>query len=323
MSSRTTATQDLTKEPTCTDPPTELKFFLFSDPAEAKSRDNKRLVRSHVARTSHAKTRHARAGQREVAPRSSQEPVLEEDSHKDRDGMGFSSFRESLPHPTPSTSMASSSVAYDSPIDFTSQPMALLDPGRQHQFLPFLQQLSQWEQFLFNHYVTVLIPSRHDPCDHPYHPIDISYYRHGMIVHWVRLCLTDVGLLQGIFLASCRNLAKIHRNSANPAEADMYEQRALQYRGECLRSMHESMSRDGKAVTDYTVGKALFLAFNEAIQQKYMAGNLNETRSHMAACEDLVELKGGHYTLGLDGFLSQLIIWFKQELSGMEETVPS
>lgn len=38
----------------------------------------------------------------------------------------------------------------------------------------------------------------------------------------------------------------------------------------------------------------------------------------MAACEDLVDLKGGHCTLGLNGFLSQLIIWFKQELSGME-----
>jgi hypothetical protein len=49
-----------------------------------------------------------------------------------------------------------------------------------------------------------------------------------------------------------------------------------------------------------------------------MAGNLDESRSHMAACEDLVELKGGYYTLGLNGFLSQLIIWFRQELSGMD-----
>lgn len=38
----------------------ELKFFLYSDPAEAKTPDNKRLVRVHVARNSHAKTRNTR-----------------------------------------------------------------------------------------------------------------------------------------------------------------------------------------------------------------------------------------------------------------------
>lgn len=44
--------------PTNTNP--ELKFFLYSDPAEAKTPDNKKLVRVHVARNSHAKTRNAR-----------------------------------------------------------------------------------------------------------------------------------------------------------------------------------------------------------------------------------------------------------------------
>lgn len=34
----------------------------------------------------------------------------------------------------------------------------------------------------------------------------------------------------------------------------------------------------------------------------------------MAACEDLVEMKGGHHTLGMNGFMSQLIFWFKREL---------
>lgn len=38
----------------------ELQFFLYSDPAEAKRPDNKKLVRVHVARISHAKTRKAR-----------------------------------------------------------------------------------------------------------------------------------------------------------------------------------------------------------------------------------------------------------------------
>jgi hypothetical protein len=44
--------------PTNTSP--ELKFFMYLDPDEAKKPDNKRLVRVHVARNSHAKTRNAR-----------------------------------------------------------------------------------------------------------------------------------------------------------------------------------------------------------------------------------------------------------------------
>lgn len=34
----------------------------------------------------------------------------------------------------------------------------------------------------------------------------------------------------------------------------------------------------------------------------------------MAACEYMIDLKGGHQTLGLDGFLSQLVTWSKEEL---------
>lgn len=39
----------------------ELTFFAYSDPAEAKNADNKRRVRSHVARVSHAKSQHSRS----------------------------------------------------------------------------------------------------------------------------------------------------------------------------------------------------------------------------------------------------------------------
>lgn len=35
----------------------------------------------------------------------------------------------------------------------------------------------------------------------------------------------------------------------------------------------------------------------------------------MDACDYMVGLKGGHRFLGLGGFLSQLIVWFKEELS--------
>lgn len=34
----------------------------------------------------------------------------------------------------------------------------------------------------------------------------------------------------------------------------------------------------------------------------------------MDACDYMIELKGGAETLGLDGFLWQLITWFREEL---------
>lgn len=34
----------------------------------------------------------------------------------------------------------------------------------------------------------------------------------------------------------------------------------------------------------------------------------------MDACDQMIEMKGGHETLGLNGYLSQLIMTFRQEL---------
>lgn len=48
-----------------------------------------------------------------------------------------------------------------------------------------------------------------------------------------------------------------------------------------------------------------------------MAGEIDQAKRHMAACEHMIELKGGYEKLGLNGFLSQLIVWFKAELSSM------
>lgn len=83
MSSRQHKTPSKDKAPALPDPqqghisspPPELKFFMFSDPAEARSASNKKLVRSHVARTSHAKSRRAQSDN--VAASSSSQGGLE------------------------------------------------------------------------------------------------------------------------------------------------------------------------------------------------------------------------------------------------------
>lgn len=35
---------------------------------------------------------------------------------------------------------------------------------------------------------------------------------------------------------------------------------------------------------------------------------------HMAACNHMIEMKGGVETLGLDGFLHQLVSWCREEI---------
>lgn len=50
------------------------------------------------------------------------------------------------------------------------------------------------------------------------------------------------------------------------------------------------------------------------IGAQYLAGNLTESMRHMTACEYMVGMKGGFETLGLDGFLAELITWFREEL---------
>lgn len=153
MSSSSTTSQDDAKRPT--NPPTELKFFLFSDPSAAKSRDNKRLVRSHVARTSHAKSRHAREIEREMTLGKPQESEPGDELLAAGEELVPSSVGQALPSPT-STSMPSSWIAsQNSPVDFPTHPLALVDPGIRDQIQASVQQLSPWEQFLFDHCTSI------------------------------------------------------------------------------------------------------------------------------------------------------------------------
>lgn len=47
---------------------------------------------------------------------------------------------------------------------------------------------------------------------------------------------------------------------------------------------------------------------------QYLAGNLTDSMRHMNACEYMIGIKGAFETLGLDGFLAELITWFREEL---------
>ena len=47
---------------------------------------------------------------------------------------------------------------------------------------------------------------------------------------------------------------------------------------------------------------------------KYLAGNITDAVRHLEACNYMIEVKGGLETLGLDGFLAQLVNWCREEI---------
>ncbi|KAL2284729.1 hypothetical protein FJTKL_08809 [Diaporthe vaccinii] len=282
----------------------ELKFFLYSDPAEAKTPDNKRLVRVHVARNSHAKTRNARTRTPNRHQAHGEEDYLQAHSNE---------LDAQVVSRTPSPSIPSGSQSSPYPPEVSELDLSLPSPSFQ---LPsggpaqgLLQGLSPDERFLLDHYVRVQIPQWRNKYEYPHHHMDLARFRHGMLTQWVGFCLTDPGLLQGILLASSQYFVNLHYSSGNKEEGNRFQQRALYHRGQLLRSMSDSMSQDTRDLTDNIVAKGIFLAFNE-----YLAGNLTDSMRHMTACEYMIEMKGGFETLGLDGFLAELITWFREEL---------
>lgn len=75
-----------------------------------------------------------------------------------------------------------------------------------------------------------------------------------MGTHWVQLAATDAGMLCAIFLSASRSLSALQ-----PPDS-VFAQSALRYKGDCIRSVNESISHEGRALSDATIAKTLALA---------------------------------------------------------------
>lgn len=154
-------------------PPTELKFFMISDPAEARTPGNKKLVRSHVARTSHAKSRHARGRREDKTARCSPgpglrrattplrgQPLVVVDSMEcfQHDGEGqlvTDAIGTTLGSSVLSSSLVPSPYSSTSLLE-TPQRSLLGVPGQQ---CLTAEPLGQWEQYLLD-YCKFVLPKR-------------------------------------------------------------------------------------------------------------------------------------------------------------------
>ncbi len=79
-----------------------------------------------------------------------------------------------------------------------------------------------------------------------------------MKTEWVRLTLTNIGSLDGVFLAACRHLLQ------NQQQQQYYTQLAVQYKLHCVQALREAISFESSSlISDSTVAINVLLAFDD------------------------------------------------------------
>ncbi|KAK9413886.1 hypothetical protein SUNI508_11582 [Seiridium unicorne] len=112
---------------------------------------------------------------------------------------------------------------------------------------------------------------------------------------WLPFALADIGLLTTLFLSSCRSLEIM-------SEFQDYTSMYAAYKHQCIRSTNESLSFEKTRVSDTTIAMVMVL-----VSESYSLGNIEEWKVHLRACTDMITIRGGIDTLGLDGFLKEII----------------
>lgn len=86
---------------------------------------------------------------------------------------------------------------------------------------------------------------------------DSVNYLEKMTKEWVRLALSDLGFLHGVFLFACRHLVNNHH------QQEFYDQLAIQYKIACVRAVNAAISVERVSFSHRTVAKVLVLAWDE------------------------------------------------------------
>lgn len=74
-----------------------------------------------------------------------------------------------------------------------------------------------------------------------------------MAAQWSHLAAVDPGMLAGLLMASCRDLASMRH-------VEIYAAQILKYRAQCMRLLQEAIETEGSAASDLTILKTLALA---------------------------------------------------------------
>ncbi|KAL7926427.1 hypothetical protein ACQKWADRAFT_309263 [Trichoderma austrokoningii] len=240
----------------------ELEFVNIAHPLDATSSTTISNIRSHAARDIHA-SRRASA----LQPKGERKIRMRVDTDGD------------------------SRLSLASPVNITI-------PVHNGLLHCCARPINKLEQFLLNYYATEVIPDARLWCPHG---DEEPLFRQGVKQYWLPFIITDSGLLAGIFLSSCRNLAlRGHQTQAN----QYYHQIATMYKVECIRSVNAAIAAERPIMSEATIAKTLLLCADEFLCQNLIAAAL-----HFEGLSKMITLKGGLPDLGTGGFLRKAIGW--------------
>ncbi|KAJ5484083.1 C6 finger domain protein [Penicillium diatomitis] len=116
---------------------------------------------------------------------------------------------------------------------------------------------------------------------------------------WVPVARASANLLDIIFLLSCRHL---HTSHAATDQEYLFMRKGLHYKSRCLKTLRDAISIEAPNFTDSTIAQAIMLAYDELFTR-----DLKMLKHHTEGALQMVKLKGGPDTLGLDGLLKDML----------------
>lgn len=137
-----------------------------------------------------------------------------------------------------------------------------------------------------------------------------------------------MGLLTALLLQSCRSLQTLGKSEDF---ARMY----TAYKHEYIRATNNSLSHETTRISDITISMVMVLVaesvsdrmppptllFSSTVahlvaNHQYVLGDCQEWEIHLRAFTDMIRMRGGLDSLGLDGFLQQVIVKYVRTFSG-------
>ncbi|KAL4952395.1 hypothetical protein BDW69DRAFT_167837 [Aspergillus filifer] len=163
---------------------------------------------------------------------------------------------------------------------------------RRDPFMTCARPLKPNEEVLFDHYVINVVPLMR--CNN----FDADFFRR-MMEAWIPFALATESILDIMLLVASRHLVESYEPQQ---QHEPHLRSAYQYKAGITQSLREAISVETPHFTDATILKAIMMAYDELWTHDDVS-----LERHINAASEMVTLKGGPQTLGLDGFIERLL----------------
>lgn len=297
-------------------------FVNVAHPNDARGSQNKRAIRSHVARVQHSKTRASNSAVK--------------DSCRSTAGTRRRSLNiRPKPEPDPENESQSQSQSTEqsrcssrSEGDFLDRVDSIVPRSRHDSYVQI--EASDKEQRRMQHPATIalvriLSGGRQDPFwtyPIPHQPhmeriidhylvniaVDVPFIvppnEKGLLKRkWFPLSMAEPAAFYTIML-----MAASHHAVVNPAWADAFN--LLTLRGKAIAAINDALADPQRSSSDSTLSAVMKMASYEAIfgEEKFF-------HAHMNGLQQMVRLRGGLPELGMDGLLERIVLWIDSNAS--------